>query len=287
MVPYEGSLSRRGACDVEVVGRARTGLLPRRQRRHRLDVALRQRGPDDGPQGGRDPGRAGRFRHRAGDARRASSRASRRRGRRRGGRPAARQRGEAVDPRRHRRYPQLRVRAARVGDGDRPGGRRRDRGRPAVGAGARPSLVGGQGGRGVVRERLLRRRVRCCGRRADPRRGGDIAGVGERHGDPVGGIRRRLARRGDAAVPDADLPAESELGARRRDGRGGRARRGGPDVRVAVGLRRPEPDRERGGRRLPRRVGRRAVRHSFGCVHEPGAGRRRPVGARRVPTART
>ena len=197
-------------CDVRVVWGARTGLLARRARRRRLDVALRQRGPDDGPQGGRYPGRAGRFRHRTGDARRASSRASRGCGGRRGGRSAVRRCGEAVDPRWHRRHAQLLPRAARVGDGHRPGGRGRDRGRRAVGAGARPSLVGGQGRRGVDREHPLRRRVRCCGRRTDPRRRGDVAGVGECHRDPVGGLRRRLARRGDTAIPVADLPAESD-----------------------------------------------------------------------------
>ena len=109
------------------------------------------------------------------------------------------------------------------------------------------------------------------------------AAPGLRPGRPGRGVGDRpaldrgdggMARSGGAPVHPADVAAQPVARAGRGDGRRRRARRRHPHVRRRLGLRRHQPDRARGRRCVPRRVGRRADGHGDRGVHQRGA--RRP-----------
>ena len=149
----------------------------------------------------------------------------------------------------------------------------------------RPALVGAAGrGRVVGTVRVGRQVRRGRGRPAAVRLGGCARrGVGDRH--PLRKCDARLAQRGVAAVHPPGHSAEPMLRDRCRDGGIRRARRGDPHLRRPVGLRCHEPHRQRGRRRVPRRLGRHALRHRHGCVHEQRAHRSGARGIGRATTA--
>ena len=104
-----------------------------------------------------------------------------------------------------------------------------------------------------------------------------LDGVAQR-GDPLRRLALRLARRPHQALPVTRHAAQHVLRDRHGIGGRGRLRRGDHHQRRAVGPGGDESDRARGGRRVPRRVGRPTVRHHHRDLHQPPLDR---PGARR------
>ena len=174
------------------------------------------------------------------------------------------------------------ARSARLGDHDRARGRRRGRGRRRVGA----RCMGAGGGRRAVAEHGWRRTARTvrstgaatssCGAAARP-----TLDDGDGDGDAVGGVhasggatrcaqpfRQPESPRSQSIVLDAVRVASAEIDA----------------AVITLGsiwdFAAPSLILARGGRRVPRRMGRRAIRHADRGVHQRRVARSDPRPAR-------